>query len=62
MAVVDASDRETPLDFGLATQSRNLWVDAWRRLRRNKLAVTGGLILIFLCVVALAAPLIAPYD
>jgi ABC-type dipeptide/oligopeptide/nickel transport system permease subunit len=62
MAVIDASDRETPLDFGLATQSRNLWVDAWRRLRRNKLAVTGGLILIFLCVVALAAPLIAPYD
>ena len=62
MAVVDASDRETPLDFGLETKSRNLWVDAWRRLRRNKLAVTGGLVLLLLCVVAIAAPLIAPYD
>jgi len=62
MAVINASDQEIPLDFGLATQSRNLWVDAWHRLRRNKLAVGGGLVLLLLCVVAIAAPVIAPYS
>ncbi len=62
MAVINASDQEIPLDFGLDKQARNLWVDAWGRLRRNKLAVGGGLILLILCVVAIAAPVIAPYS
>ncbi len=62
MAVINASDQEIPLDFGLDTQARNLWVDAWHRLRRNKLAVGGGLVLLLLCVIAIAAPVIAPYS
>jgi peptide/nickel transport system permease protein len=34
---------------------------AWRRLRKNRLAVAGGILLIFLYTVALFAPFIAPY-
>jgi glutathione transport system permease protein len=39
----------------------SLWRDAWRRLRRNRAAMTGAVVLIVLTGVALAAPLIAPY-
>src|SRR5687768_3805784 len=41
---------------------RSLWSDAWRRLRRNKMAMVGLVYLAFLVVVALAAPLIAPHN
>ncbi|GAW27688.1 MULTISPECIES: nickel transporter permease [unclassified Carboxydocella] len=39
-----------------------LWADAWRRLKRNKVALLGALIVAILLFTALAAPLIAPYD
>lgn len=59
-----ASTRST----GLATigdltnrPQRNLWVDAWRRLRKNKLAVIGLTIVTVFIVVAALAPIIAPY-
>lgn len=39
----------------------SLWGDAWRRLLKNKLAVFGLTIVILLLLVALFAPLIAPY-
>ncbi|HET8631446.1 MAG TPA: ABC transporter permease [Thermomicrobiales bacterium] len=38
----------------------SLWVDAWRRLRRNRLAVIGIVFLVLLTFVALCAPLLAP--
>ena len=41
---------------------RSLWSDAARRFRRNKLAVLGVLYLLFLIVVAVCAPLIAPHN
>lgn len=40
----------------------SLWHDAWRRLRRNKMAVISGVIVIVFSVVALCAPWIAPYS
>lgn len=46
----------------LSRKSRSLWSDAWRRLLRNPAAVAGGIVVILLFVVALAAPQIAPYD
>ena len=39
----------------------SLWRDAWRRLARNRAAVTGLGILCVLGIVALATPWIAPY-
>lgn len=42
--------------------ARGLWSDAWRRLRRNRMAVAGLGYLLALVVVALCAPLIAPHN
>ena len=38
----------------------SLWTDAFRRLIKNKLAVVGGIIILFLAFIAIFAPLIAP--
>ena len=40
----------------------SLWNDALYRLSRNKPAMMGGFVLIFFILIALAAPLIAPYS
>jgi oligopeptide transport system permease protein len=42
-------------------RSRGLWSDAWRRLRKNKLAVAGLLIIGLLALIAIFAPLLAPH-
>ena len=39
----------------------SLWRDAWRRLRRNRAAMAGAVVLVILTGVAVAAPMIAPY-
>ena len=43
---------------GVSTPGR----EAWRRLRKNKTALAGMVIIIFLLLVAALAPSIAPYD
>ena len=40
--------------------TRTLWGDAWKRLRRNKLAVIGAVWILFMILVALTADLWAP--
>ena len=44
-----------------ARQQASLWGDAWRRLIRNKLAVIGLFIVISFTLIAICAPLLAPY-
>ncbi|WP_317931261.1 ABC transporter permease [Halioxenophilus sp. WMMB6] len=39
----------------------SLWADAWVRLKRNKLAITGLIILLITAVLCLLTPWIAPY-
>ncbi len=39
-----------------------IWHDVWARLRRNHLALAGGIVLLLLVAVALFAPVIAPND
>lgn len=39
----------------------SLWGDAWRRLIRNRLALIGLVIVTIFCLVAIFAPVIAPY-
>ncbi|MCC6348489.1 MAG: ABC transporter permease [Candidatus Eisenbacteria bacterium] len=41
---------------GEARASRSLWSDAWRRLRRNRVAVASGLFLVAVCAIAALAP------
>jgi ABC-type dipeptide/oligopeptide/nickel transport system permease subunit len=43
-----------------ATARSSPWRDAWRRLRRNRLAVAGGVTILVLCCVALFAEVLAP--
>lgn len=42
-------------------RERSPWRDAFRQLRRNKMAVASGTFIILLILVAIFAPLIAPY-
>lgn len=45
----------------LFEEGTSLWKDAWARLRKNKLAVFGGIVLITLITLAILTPWIAPY-
>jgi len=40
----------------------SLWRDAWYRLKRNKLAVFGLVMVMLLAFTALFGPLLTPYD
>lgn len=51
MAMIDIEDKPS-----------SLWSDAWRRLRRNKLAVAGLVIIAALVIVAVFGPWLSPYD
>ena len=52
-----------PIDQTIATPRRSsgLWTDAWSRLRKNKLALVGLVMVMLLVFVGLFGPLIAPY-
>jgi oligopeptide transport system permease protein len=52
---------KTKQEAGQARVHRTLWGDAWIRLRRNKLAVTGAMVIIVISLAAIFAPLITPY-
>lgn len=52
---------QPPRDIDRAAAGASLWRDAWRRLRKNRLAVLGLGVLCGLIVSALLTPWIAPY-
>lgn len=43
-------------------QSHTQWGDAWKRLRRNKLAMVGMIIVVLMVFAAVFADFVAPYD
>jgi oligopeptide transport system permease protein len=43
-------------------QGTSLWRDAWHRLRKNKMAVAGGIIILALMLASFLASVIAPYS
>ena len=45
-----------------AEDGSSLWQDAWLRLKKNRAAVAGGVVLITMVILALLTPLIAPYS
>lgn len=50
------------IDLNAAREARSLWSDAWRRLSRNRGAVFGLIVIALFTLLALFAPLIAPYS
>ncbi len=50
----------TPVPAG--DRGVSLWHDAWRRLRRNRMALAGLAVLLALALAALLTPWIAPYS
>ena len=44
-----------------AEDGASLWHDAWLRLKKNRAAVTGGVVLAVMVVLAILTPWIAPY-
>lgn len=46
---------------GAVRKGRSPAADAWREFRRHKLAVAGGIFILFVVIVSLSAPLITPY-
>ncbi len=56
-AKVEASAQAEDLS---AAPARTLWGDAWKRLRKNKLAIFGAIWIIFMILVALTADLWVP--
>jgi oligopeptide transport system permease protein len=46
----------------LTESSSSLWRDAWHRLKRNRLAVAGGVTLLLLAAACLLGPLLSPFS
>src|SRR3712207_5874301 len=40
----------------------SLWIEAFRRLRRNPVAIAGAAILLLFVIVAIVGPMVAPYS
>lgn len=58
-----APDKLPSADLAPAQLERGVspWRDAWHRLRRNHLAVFGGIVLIFLSLLCIVGPWFSPY-
>ena len=52
---------EQAVDWEVAEQQIGLWQDAWQRFRRNKLAVLGAAVILFLVMVAFLSPLLVHF-
>ena len=44
------------------TEATSLWIDVWKRFRKNRLAVIGLVFIVLLILIALFADVIAPYS
>ncbi len=55
-----ATEATKPIDLGSEEEYevRNPWVEAFRQLAKNKLSVAGGIVIIFLVVLALSADIL----
>ena len=52
---------EQAVDWEVAEQQIGLWQDAWHRFRRNRLAVLGAVLILFLILVAFLSPLLVHF-
>ena len=49
------------VDWEVPEQQIGLWQDAWQRFRRNRLAVAGAALVVFLILVAFLSPLLVHF-
>lgn len=49
-------------DFEVSLESLNQWQLAWRRYKRHRMALVGGLIFLFMIILGIVGPIIWPYD
>jgi len=59
---VSESEQRVTEIASLKLETRSLWGDVWRQMRRNRFAIAGIIILVILILIAIAAPWIAPHD
>lgn len=62
LSKAEAEHRKAENDEVLKEQPHSLWYYSWRRLRRNRLAMAGLIITIFLIFIAVFANDLAPFD
>jgi peptide/nickel transport system permease protein len=62
MDVEHGSEFEAEVSAGIEPAAGGLWRDAFKELRRKKSAVAGAFMLLILLLVAIFAPVLAPYD
>ena len=46
----------------LVRESVSFWQDVWRRIKKDKLAMIGLCVVIFITLIAILAPVLTPYD
>lgn len=54
--------RKMPMKNNTKEKKNGLWAEAWRRLRKNRMAMIALVVLILMVLCAVFAPLVAPYD
>ncbi|NLF77863.1 MAG: ABC transporter permease, partial [Chloroflexi bacterium] len=65
MSTIEATSQQPGRVLSLdevAPKSRSPWMDAWRRLRRNRAAIVGFVVILLNIIAAVFAPMIAPSD
>ena len=60
--VAKPPQNKTPEIGELEMKKRSQWSDVWRRLRRNKLAMIGLVIVVILILLTIFADVVSPYD
>jgi oligopeptide transport system permease protein len=63
MTAAETTKQQGPISLGeeVLETSRSPWMDAWRRLRRNRAAIMGGIIILLCFLAAIFAPFITSY-
>jgi peptide/nickel transport system permease protein len=62
VSLAGAEAAEIAIEVHAGEEGVSQWGEAWRRLRRNPVAVAGMVLIAMFVLVAIFAPLIAPYD
>jgi peptide/nickel transport system permease protein len=62
MAVAPLQQERPVLTLTAPTKRRSEWLQAWRRFRANRAAIAGLLFIVLVCLMAIFANLVIPFD